>query len=534
MKIIKPIRVIEIVLVLSIMVVGLAYWFWKAPRTAITASSKNHFTSTIAHDALTQEKDWLNVLRPLTPQDLQGRILLIDFWTYCCINCMHIFPDLKALEEEFGEALTVVGVHSGKFDNEKDPENIRAAMQRHEIKHPVVNDADYKIWDSFGVQAWPTLILINPEGKVEAVLSGEGHLETLRRKITQLKKQYTGRLNTAALPMAQPARALARSDLRFPGKIAYAPDRNWLFISDSGQHRILVTALTGKVLYEIGKQGEAGKVDGGFSAARFRSPQGLLYREGKLYVADTDNHLLREIDFSTQQVKTVAGTGEQGRPLLEKAQPALKTALSSPWDLASYGRAGDKAEEIAIAMAGTHQLWTFNPQTETVSVLAGNGRESLDDGAFPNNSLSQPSGLASYQDKLYLVDAETSSLRVLEDEKLNTLIGTGLFDFGFKDGKQGQARMQHPLGVWTDATGVYIADAYNHAIRRYDPKIKTLTTFLGNGKRGVLLNEPNDIIKIGENLWIADTNHHQIKIFHSPTKTLKTLKLDFSGTSLKK
>lgn len=498
--------------------------------------SGTSFEAGAVHKALTQESDWLNVSRPLTAEDLKGRIILVDFWTYCCINCMHVFPDLKALEEEFGEDLTVIGVHSAKFENEKDQENIRAAVLRHDIKHPVVNDDDFKIWGLFEVRAWPTLVLISPDGQVVEYLSGEGHRETLRERIAQLKDLYDHKFNRSHLPLAlesQKDQAFAASELKFPGKLAYAPDRGWLFISDAGNHRILVTDVDGKVLHQIGQRAKPGAQDGGFFEARFRGPQGLLYQEGKLYVADTENHLLREIDLDKQQVKTVAGTGKQGRPLGEKNLPALETALSSPWDLASYAKAGGKPDDIAVAMAGTHQLWTFNPGSGEVSVLAGNARESIDDGVFPYNSLSQPSGLAAYQDKLYLVDAETSSLRVLQNGQLTTLIGTGLFDFGFQDGKQGKAKMQHPLGVWADAGGVYIADAYNHAIRLYHPETKRLSTLVGEGKRSDQLNEPNDIIKIGEDFFVADTNNQAIRLFDTKGQAEKALALKFPGDKTK-
>ncbi len=478
---------------------------------------------------ITQVSDWLNVSRTITPKDLESRVILLDFWTFCCINCMHVIPDLHYLEEKFGDALTVIGVHSAKFLNEKDSDNIRAAIQRYNIEHPVVNDAEFKIWRSFGVRAWPTLVLINPKGKVESVYSGEGHRADLEEEIGNLIDSYGTALNTTPLPIALEKTKTAVSVLKFPGKIIYV--REWqgvpaLFISDSGHNRILGVRIDGSVFLSIGSK-NPGLNDGNFEEAQFNNPQGLLYKEGILYVADTNNHALRQIDLKSQQVTTIAGTGEQGYERRALKANALKTSLASPWDLVFFP--SDKF--ITIAMAGTHQLWTYDITNKTVSVLAGNGRESIDDGSYPYNSLSQPSGLSVAGDTLYFVDSETSSLRKLTENSIETLIGTGLFDFGLKDGGEKVALMQHPLGLFADEKNIYIADSYNHAIRTYDVAYKTLSTLSGNGKAGTLedeitqsqFNEPNDIEKVGNLLYITDTNNHAIRIINLAEGKVSTL-----------
>ena len=480
----------------------------------INMASAAEFKITAAHQALTQEQGWLNVSRALTPEDLKGRIILVDFWTFCCINCIHIMPDLKYLEQKFGDKLTVVGVHSAKFLNEKDSENIRNAVLRYGIRHPVVNDKDFKIWSKMGVRAWPTLILINPQGMIAAAYSGEGHRDDLEQDISKLiEKNKT--LNDATFPIKLEVDKAAPTFLKFPGKLAYAEDRDLLFISDSGHNRIVASNLKGEVQYTIGS-GVEGLQDGDFKQAKFRNLQGMAYRNGILYVADTNNHTIRAIDLDKKKVETIAGNGKQGFPRDLKNNDALSVSLSSPWDIKFYP---DEAH-LAIAMAGTHQLWSYDVAKQTVAVLAGNGRESIDDGAYPDNSLSQPSGLAAVGDALYFVDSETSSLRVLKDGKIHTLIGTGLFDFGFADGAQGKALLQHPLGITADKEGVYIADSYNHSIRKYDVATGKISTQIGNGKRGDL-NEPNDILKIGSQFYIADTNANRLRIWDG--KNLETL-----------
>jgi DNA-binding beta-propeller fold protein YncE/thiol-disulfide isomerase/thioredoxin len=480
---------------------------------------------------------WLNTSRPLETQDLQGRIILLDFWTYCCINCMHVIPDLKYLEDKFGSQLTVIGIHSAKFNNEKDSENIRQAILRYSIHHPVVNDRDFSIWNAFGANAWPTFMLINPKGTIQATYSGEGNRAALERDIAGLIKQYDKKINTAPLPIALEAGKQPPSALSFPSKLVYAPDfsgKPAMMVSDSGHNRIVVLGLDGTVLETVGN-GDTGHKNGNFEEAQFNHPQGLAYDSGLLYVADTENHLIRVINFNLgaqgfsvgAAVFTIAGTGQQGHERTTHNKAALKTSLSSPWDVAF---SPDK-KSLIIAMAGTHQLWNYDIDTKTVSVIAGNGRESIDDGRYPGNSLSQPSGLSATPTRLYFVDAETSSLRILDKGQITTLIGTGLFDFGYKDGKKGTARMQHPLGVYADASGVYIADSYNHSIRSYDPATGVLSSLAGHGERGnkdgavadAEFNEPNDVLRVGDKLYVADTNNNAIRVIDLKSKTVSTL-----------
>src|SRR5215475_7196021 len=123
---------------------------------------------------ITGGRGWLNTDKPLSLAALKGKVVLLDFWTYGCINCIHIIPDLKKLEAKYPNQLVVIGVHSAKFLNEKGTENIRQAILRYEIEHPVVNDKDFEIWQSYTARSWPTLVLINPKGKEVGRHSGEG------------------------------------------------------------------------------------------------------------------------------------------------------------------------------------------------------------------------------------------------------------------------------------------------------------------------------------------------------------------------
>jgi thiol-disulfide isomerase/thioredoxin len=397
---------------------------------------------------ITKQQGWLNTSRPLKAEDLKSRIILLDFWTYGCINCMHIIPDMEYLEQKFGNDLTIIGVHSAKFKNESDTKNISKAIQRYDIRHAVVNDFDFSTWKAFGVRAWPTLILINPDGDIVTTYSGEGHRDALEKDIKKLRVQFAGKINNTPLPLALEMGKQKPSILSFPSKIATGEVGGVpvLFIADSGHQRIVVTTLEGAIIDTIGS-GKEGRDDGDFASASFNTPRGLAYKNNILYIADTKNNVLRAADVKKRTVTTL---------------PSRE--FSSPWDVAFY----PDDNHLAIAMAGVHQIWSYDITEQSLSVIAGNGREAIDDGRLPVNSLAQTSGVSSYEGKLYFVDAESSSLRVLDNGNVTTLIGSGLFDFGFKEGKKGAGQLQHPQGLYASKDGIFIADSYNHALRRYD------------------------------------------------------------------
>ena len=246
----------------------------------------------------------------------------------------------------------------------------------------------------------------------------------------------------------------------------------------------------------------------------------MAVRGGTLWVADTGNHALREVDLAAATVKTLAGTGRQ-------AGQGRKTDLNSPWDLALAG------EKIFIAMAGSHQIWTYDLKSGRAEPFAGSGREDIRDGPGPEASLAQPSGLAIDGKRLYVADSEVSAVRSvsLETGGVETLIGKGLFDFGDKNGPFEEARLQHPLGVaWHDGK-IYVADSYNHRIKILDLKKKKITAFLGTGKAGrkdgtnASFNEPGGLSVADGKLYIADTNNHLIRVADLKTGRVRTLKL---------
>jgi len=456
---------------------------------------------------------WFNVAAPLRMKDLRGRLVLLDFWTYCCINCLHVLPDLKFLEHRFADQLTVIGVHSPKFPNEKVDENVRQAIARHGIEHPVVNDPDLSQWRQFGIRAWPTLALIDPEGIAVALAPGEGNLEALDALIAELVEIFRQKGSLKEGPGPQVVPAPIDGPLLFPGKVWADPGSEEIWIADSNHHRLLAVDATGQVRRRIGS-GEAGMEDGGFETAGFFQPQGLCRVGDTLYVADTENHLLRAVDLKEGRVDTVAGTGEQAQPG-EGPGPGLEVALNSPWDLCYV------PPYLYVAMAGSHQIWRYHPESMLMVPFAGSGREARIDGPASRAALAQPSGLASDGQYLYVADSEVSAIRrvSLEGEgQVESLVGLDLFLFGDKDGVGSEVRLQHPLGVAAHAGALWIADTFNHRVKRLDPQTRECRGFAGTGRPGEGLGsdttffEPGGISARGGELFVADTNNHRIVV----------------------
>ncbi|GHJ46568.1 hypothetical protein Cs7R123_39100 [Catellatospora sp. TT07R-123] len=462
-------------------------------------------------------RGWLNTGgKELTLKDLRGKIILLDFWTFCCINCLHVLDELRPLEQKYADVLVVIGVHSPKFEHERDPQALAAAVERYGVDHPVLDDPELVTWQHYAAKAWPTLSVVDPEGYVVASMAGEGHAEGLVRLLDQLIAEHEakGTLHRGDGPFVPPPPA--DTLLRFPGKALPLPDGRVL-VSDSARHRLAVLdADLGRVVQHIGS-GSRGRADGTAERAAFSEPQGVCALPGPvaelvgydLVVADTVNHLLRGVKLADWSVTTVAGTGRQWRSSVDDhAHDARSMDLSSPWDVAYYDG------KVIVAMAGTHTLWWFDPVKRTVGVYAGTTVEALRDGPLPDVWLAQPSGLSVSPDgrRLWLADSETSSLRWIEDGVLHTAVGQGLFDFGHVDGPADEALLQHPLGVCALADGsVLIADTYNGAVRRYaDGTVSTVERDLA---------EPSDIVvtAAGDVLVVESAAHRLVRL--APTVT---------------
>ncbi|MFJ4172375.1 NHL domain-containing thioredoxin family protein [Paenarthrobacter sp. NPDC089714] len=501
-------------------------------------------------------RGWLNTGgKSLDLESLRGKIVLLDFWTFCCINCLHVLDELRPLEEKYSDVLVTVGVHSPKFEHEADPVALASAVERYEIHHPVLDDPELATWKAYTARAWPTLVVIDPEGYIVAHLSGEGHADGLAVLLEELVAEHEakGTLHRGNGPYVAPEPT--SGTLRFPGKATQLDNGNYLVV-DSGHHRLVELRPDFETVERVIGSGTKGFADGTAGTAQFNEPQGVAVLPAGLastlgydvVVADTVNHRLRGVNLDSGEVRTIAGNGVQR---LLDAGPARVTesgagswsehhdggpadfaadaldvgvlghgtgvSLSSPWDLVW----SEKLQRVVVAMAGTHQIFAVDPVSGIVSILAGSGLEGLLDGPAEEAWFAQSSGLAiDAEDNIWVADSETSALRRLvvgeSGVTVETAVGTGLFDFGFRDGEAAEARLQHPLGVTVLPDGsVAIADTYNGAVRRYDPSTNTVSTLA----RG--LAEPSDVVVVNHQdaeplLVVVESNKHQLVLVPIP------------------
>ncbi len=472
----------------------------------------------------------MNADHPLSLKDLRGKVVLLDFWTFCCINCQHVIPQLRKLERKYANELVVIGVHSPKFIGEKQTEAVAQAVRRLSVGHPVVNDADHRVWREYAVRCWPSIMLIDPRGKLIGVHEGEFTLEEMDAALSRLigDQDRAGRIDRRPLSFTAARENEPDRPLFFPGKVLADAAGKRLFVADTGHHRVLELSMDGRLRRAFGGA-DPGFEDGDTTSARFRGPQGMALGGDWLYVADTDNHAIRRIDLQNGLVVTVAGTGEQAHNG-HRGGPAREVPLNSPWDVALHrGR-------LYVAMAGLHQIWEVVPLDRAMPWV-GSGRENIVDGPADEAQLAQPSGLAiePAAETLFVADSEVSAIRAvaLEGGYVHTVVGTGLFDFGDADGAGDAVKLQHPLGLAFAGGVLYIADSYNHKIKRCDPAARRVESWLGSGEPGhrdgtgakAQFSEPGGLSFADGKLYVADTNNHAIRVCDVKTGKVKTLEV---------
>src|SRR5215469_8872784 len=469
---------------------------------------------------------WFNVAAPLPIASLHGRIVILDFWTEGCINCIHIIPTLRRVEEKFPEQVVVIGVHSPKFANEKSAASVQDAISRYEIRHPIIHDPEMTLWQAFGVRAWPTMVVIGSDGDVVGAIPGEPDPDRLAAAIDKLvaAAANAGTLKPALLALTPAPEVKGR--FLFPGKLKPVPggSKRWV-LADGGHNQIVVLDDHGNDLTRYGRD-MAGFIDGAANDASFNHPQGVIASGDAIFVADTENHAIRRIDLASGETTTLAGTGKRGMQL--GAPEAGRTrALASPWDLEKKG------DHLFFANAGTHLIGVLDLKLGTVAALAGTGEEGLRDGSAASASLAQPSGLALSGDgeAQYLADSESSAIRVIAlsaDSRMLTLVGAGLFDFGWVNGDFRTARLQHPLGVAVDGGRVLVADTYNSAIRELELARRAVTDFDGGEFTCVdpvciPAREPAGIVvDTPDRIFLVDTGNHRIEEYQPVAKTYRT------------
>ncbi len=469
---------------------------------------------------------WFNVAKPLTLGEVFGRLVILDFWTFSCINCLHILPSLRRIERAFKEDVVILGIHSPNFPYERDPVNVEKAIARYQIEHPVVHDAEFKLWDAYQVKVWPTLILVSPEGQIFARQAGEpdGYklLEAVGNAVRKFKAQR--KLRSAETELVKPPKQ--GGIMLFPGKIKKLAFNNQVFwvVADTGHHQILIFDDSGKLMQRIGR-GAPGNLDGEYNRCAFDNPQGIACGENVIYVGDLGTHLIRKIDLKTQTVSTIAGNNRRGLTLTKEI-PAKDSGLASVFDLELDGN------NLYFTNTGTHQIAVLDLEKDTVRPLVGSGTKDLADGLGRNAKLAQPSGLALSPDKkkLYFADSDNSSIRVLTlDDKLEVKIiaGRGMAESGRRNGGFSTARFQHPMGITLCQDFLVAADSFNTTLRKLDFKTQKTENFAEDFS--CLDAEPKPLLDPegitwdgGDRLFVVDSNQHRILVYNLKDKTWAT------------
>lgn len=454
----------------------------------------------IAAPELPPSLDWVNTDTPPNLAALHGRVTLIHFWTFDCVNCRNVLPDLRYLENKYHDGLSIIGVHTPKFEYQRHGEPVLKAVNRNHIRHPVANDPDYLLWQAYGVDSWPTLAVIDAQGQLAALLPGEGRRQEADTLIAHLLDEAaTQDLRVYESDVAT-VRPEARAPLRFPSRLVVGESSLW--ISDSGHNRILECTHDGHVQRQYGS-GNPGYWDGRGKDAGFTDPQGLALGKDVLFVADTGNHAVRRVRLLGGDVDTVAGTGTLGHDLPNENLEPAKVGMSAPADVAALG------DNVYIAVSGQNQIWQLDMVRNKLVVLAGSGQLGLTDGVGVTASFAQPSSLSLIGQQLVVADAAASAVRLLRllDNRVSTMVGTGLYEFGDTAGRREDARLQHPLAVCADARGlIFVADSYNG-------KIKAINMRSGDVRALNLpyrLQEPAGLALGAGALWVANTNAHEV------------------------
>jgi peroxiredoxin len=450
---------------------------------------------------LPQELKWVNTDEAVSLAQLRGKAVILWFWTGSSIACEQQIRELRLLETKFHDGLAILGIHTPKHPAEADDEWLLKVSNRWHLRHPVANDREWLLWRQFGVESWPTMVLLDHDARLVGIYAGEGRRAELEIRIQEIldKAAEVDRRSYDSAPVSR--RPEPRAPLRFPTRIVASASN--LYVADTGYNRILELGFDGRINRQFGS-GNPGHWDARGTEAGFRNPVGLAIANDFLMVADTGNHCIRRVRLRSGDVETVAGNGQCERPTSTDISQPKNTSLASPVDLAVLN------DQLYVAMAGAHQIWQLDMGRGSLSLFVGNGREDVVDGTGSFSSFAQPTGLAISQEHLYVLDASASSLRRvrLQDGRVSTLVPGGLFSDGNADGNGLGARMCHPTAIHADnARGVlWIADSMNHKLRVYNiakAELKTLNVNYG-------LQSPEGVCVAQQAVWIANTNAHEI------------------------
>jgi len=489
--------------------------------------SSNEKESTIETEQISKARavafpdslQWLNTSYPLTLSDFKDKFLLLSFWTSSSMICTGQLEMLKELNSVHRE-LAIVIVHSGKYDPERFTHNVRSAVIEHEIPFPVINDSAFTLWDQYGVEAWPTNILINPDQEI--VLQSTG--VQIKGDIDANIELYDGKTSEIGAVSGNEINTFQQSLLVFPTFIENDGSFS-LFISETLGHRIIQTDFNNTFEHSIGT-GNKGFKDGDKRIARFNSPHGMAFHplDSILYIADTGNDAIRAYHMKTGEVSTVMGNGERSLVIPELVVEKSH-GLNQPTGLELVGN------DLYIAMTGWNQIWKLDTKTGMAVPVAGSGEFGFTDGKDLESTLAEPYGITrDAEGVLYFTELQSSAVRTLKKGKVSTLIGSGIFEYGDIDGKSKDVLIQGPAGIEYYDEMLYVADQYNHKIKAVDPFNGRTETFLGSGKQGykngaksqMEFNFPAGLTVLRDQLFIADKYNHLVRQYDLNEEYIKS------------
>lgn len=461
---------------------------------------------------LSDRLEWINAA-PLRLEQQRGRVVLLSFWHAGSVYCQNQLEDLRFLQGKHADGLSVIGIHTPKFDAERDARLVLKTVNRHGVRFPVANDPAFHTWQHYGVRAWPSIALLDAKGHLVEVASGDMNRDALDGAVARLIAEAdvrTAQGSESAQPLLKPE---PRLPLSFPAGLAAT--QSHIYLSDSGHHRILECSLEGRVLRQFGS-GNAGLLDGTAAECSFQWPRGITVLKDFLYVADTGNHALRRIRLLDGDVDTIAGNGRPGLPPATATNPA-EMMLNAPWDVTGA------FDRLYLAMAGWQQVWEFDLGKQTLKSVAGSGRMGLNDGIGNGASFAQPAALAQVQQTLYVADSAASAIRGLHlaNGGVQTLVGHGSFEFGDQDGTRSAARLQFPTALALDPRSplLWIADTYNDSL-------KMLRLGGGDLRRFEIdyrLHQPGALAATPGVLWVANTSAHELIRIDLDAQTVRRL-----------
>jgi sugar lactone lactonase YvrE len=453
--------------------------------------------------------EWLNLAAPVRMAQLRGRACALAFVNAGSAWSQQRLQELSRLQARHGDQLQVVAVHVPRFEHERDARRTARRLALQGLGFPIAHDPAWTAWQHYDIEAWPTVVLIDAEGRVRDKVIGAADAAALENRVAELAQavQRKAGQSIAVRPPPQPA-----MPLRHPSGIAVA--EGYLYVADSGHHRILECDHAGRVLRQFGT-GRADLLDGPADIAAFQRPHGLCLQRDALYVADSGNHAVRRIRLRTGDVETLLGNGRAAAPAQGMVVAAAMATLDHPRAVQLSG------ETLFIACRGDNRIWRYDLGRHQLDIAAGSGALAVRDGPGESASFAEPVALAGVQQILYVCDGAGSAIRTLNERtgQVATLVGQDPWESGRTDGVRHTARLQDPqaIALDPDAPLLWIADAGNDLLR---------TLRLGGGELATYplpqrLHGPCGLAVADGAVWIADTEAHAVLRLDTRTGALQ-------------